>query len=210
MSRFQFILAVLLVVAMPIAPAGFAAQLGIDAMLVPGQSYMEFKLTDPSPQAGDRIWFDILIKEALGQSAEGAQVTLLVLPMGHPGSLTLDAAGSEAIAGDPDYWLFANSVGAGALSLGGNRYQFGDGPNNPPSAPLQNNRSLARFAFTWDGVPGFYQVSIETATQSTFLLQDFAQVAPSWTENPVTLYIPEPVTVAALILVTAVLPRRRV
>jgi hypothetical protein len=96
------------------------------------------------------------------------------------------------------------------LVLGGNRYQFGDGPNNPPSATLQNGHAMARFAFVWDGVPGFYQVSIDTAIQNTFVLQNFVQVAPSWVANPVTLYIPEPLTAMAVVLTAFVLPRRRV
>jgi hypothetical protein len=54
---------------------------------------------------------------------------------------------------------------------------------------LQNGRALARFAFIWDGVPGAYQVSIDTTTQNTFLLQNFVQVAPSWEASSVTLYI---------------------
>jgi len=209
MSRIQFILAVCLTLALPAASSCLAAQLGIDALLVPGQSYMQFRSSHQPLQAGDQIWFDILIREVLGESAEGAQITLWVAPLGHSGSLVLDATGSEAIAGDPNYWVVGNSVGAAALVFAGNRYQFGDGPNNPPSATLQNGQALARFAFIWDGVTGSYEVSIDTTTQSTFLLQNYVQVAPAWAANPVMLYVPEPMAAVALVLTALVLPRRR-
>ena len=54
--------------------------------------------------AGDPIWFDVLISDGMGESAEGVQLTVSVEPVGHAGSLAFDVALSEAVENDANYW----------------------------------------------------------------------------------------------------------
>jgi hypothetical protein len=143
-------------------------------------------------QTGSTIWFDVLIDEGLGESAEGVQITLSVQPDGHLGSLGFDQTASEAVEADVGYWVVGNSIGANASDEGGNTYAFGDNPDDPPSAVLEDGDIVARFAFTWDGVAGDYVVAIDRTTANTHLLQNFVTVPPDWVADPVRLMVPEP------------------
>ena len=171
-----------------------------------------FQWNDPLA-SGDLIWFDVLIRGASeGKSAEAGQVTVSMELLGAAGGLVFDSLTSEAIDADARYWLFGNSVGAVAMDLGSGRYQFGDGPDNPPFAPVEAGDILARFVFEWHGAPNqleAYQVSVYTDTADTFLLQDFVTTAPNWVANPVILAVPEPSTVALLVCGALALLRSR-
>lgn len=200
MSRIEWLAAALVLASLVAVPSlAGTIQLQIDENDVAPNGLGRFSWNEPL-NPGSPIWFDVLIANGLGQNSEGVQITLSVQAQGHAGSLTFSSAMSQAVAGDSDYWLFGNSAGANAMNLGGNVYQFGDGPNNPASAPLLNGRSVARFAFAWDGTVGDYRVSVDTSTQNTFVLQNFVTEQPGWIANPVTLAVPEPSGFGALAL----------
>lgn len=158
---------------------------------------------------GDLIWFDIIVSDGLNESASAAGVRLSVTPVGHIGSLTLNTAASEAVATDAAYWLNGNSDGAAAMDHGGGAYSFGDSSMSGVDVAVASGARLARFAFTWDGVSGDYEVFVDDDMNNTFLFENFAKVAPDWTENPVTLYVPEPASVLALLTGAFIAWRRR-
>ena len=157
-------------------------------------------------QPGGTIWFDMVIADAAGESTEASQVTVSVTG---PGSLTFDPTQSKATASDANYIFFGNSDGAVAMTDGPDTYVFGDGPADGQATPLVDGMHIARFAFTWDGVVGDYVVEVDPSTLKTFLTQNFATVAPDWTNNPVILHVPEPMSAVLLGLAGLVLVRRR-
>ena len=158
---------------------------------------------------GATIWFDILIDDAMGQSADAAKITLTVEPVAHAGSLTFDATASSAVVTSDDYWLFGNSGGAGALTHGTNMFEFGDSAETLPPDLLENEDIVARFAFTWDGTAGDYLITIDSDTDNTYLLQNYVQEEPEVSDNPVTLYIPEPASAILFALGSLAALRRR-
>ena len=175
---------------------------------VPDDGYGWFKWNGPV-HPGDPIWFDVLVNDAMGDRAQNIQITLSVVPVA-TGAITFDAAESEAVENDVSYWVFGDSVGAGALDLGSDTYQFGDSPDSGVAESLINGDIVARFAFTWDGVVDDYLVTVDTGLSNTSILdENFETVAPSWVSNPVMLHVPEPTTVAIIAVGSLAALRRR-
>jgi len=165
--------------------------------------------------AGDTFSFDFVISNPMGVSARAFQATIGV---SGPGTLAFDAASSEAVASAADYWVFGNSVGAGAIDLGGGNYQFGDSPDSPAIEVLIAGDIMARYAFTWGGTVGDYIFTIDLDTTESFVMDD------SWFEQTLqfnagqypgddssfTLHIvPEPATLMLISLGSVALLRKR-
>ena len=161
------------------------------------------------PSAGDSVWFDVFVVDPMGESAQNIQLTLSMQPIG-AASLIFDATASQAVDSDPSYWVLGNSVGAGALSLGGDKYQFGDSPDNGLAELLGQDDIVARFAFTWNGNAGDYLASVDTGLTNTYIMDEsFDLAAPEWVASELTLHVPEPATVMLMALGGCTLVRRR-
>lgn len=165
--------------------------------------------------AGGTFSFDLVIHDPAGADAMSFDTTINV---SGPGTLTFDETGSEAVAGNSGYWIYDNSLGAVAKSIGSNEYSFGDTADNPISELLLADEIVARYAFAWDGTAGDYTFSLDltdTDKNSAFL-SDFStellQFTPgdfSGTSESFTVTIPEPATIMLLSLGGTALLRNR-
>ncbi len=148
---------------------------------------------------GGLFSFDFIINDPTGVAALSLQTTINV---SGPGTLTFDAALSEAVESDPCYWVYNNSIGAAAIDRGSNNYEFGDGANDPYLEDLVADEIVARYAFTWDGTEGDYTFTIDLDTSGSHVLDDsFTEQALEFTpgsfpggSNYFTAHIPEPAT----------------
>jgi len=157
--------------------------------------------------AGEDLAFDFVVVNPDGISAISFQTTVSLTG---PGTLTFDGPGSEAVSSDTDYWVYDNSVGAGARDLGGNLYDFGDGADNPASEALFAGDIVARYVFEWDGTIGDYIFSMDlsnTTANSVFnavtwnldaLALDPGELTPGGDDWFTVSLIPEPATLALL------------
>jgi len=163
---------------------------------------------------GGLFSFDFIINDPTGITAVSLQTTINV---SGPGILTFDAPLSEAVESDPGYWVYNNSIGAGAIDRGSNNYEFGDGADDPYWEDLVAGEIVARYAFTWDGTEGDYTFTIGLDTSRSHVLDDsFTEQALDFTRGSFpggsdyfTVYVPEPATMLLFGLGGTVLLRKR-
>jgi hypothetical protein len=175
--------------------------IGPDNVVIPGS-------------AGGVFSFDYSIYDATGTTATGYQSRVGV---SGPGTLTFDSTSSQAVANDPGYWVYGNSLLAQAIDVGGGNYEFGDSPANPYYEALVNGDIMARYSFTWGGTEGWYTFTLDTAVGNSFVLNDsFVSEVLGFTQgqypgqgSSFDVYIPEPSTMALLALGGAGLLKRR-
>jgi len=166
--------------------------------------------------SGETLSFDLIIDDPMGMIAASYQSTISV---SGPGGLSFDSAASEAVAIDAGYWIVGNSAGAGASDLGGNNYEFGDGPSNPGTETLLSGDIMARYAFTWDGTVGDYTFTLDFDTANSFILNgitygtdpleftsgDYTGDDTSFTVST----IPEPASIMLLLLGATILRKQK-
>jgi hypothetical protein len=170
--------------------------------------------------AGEQFSFDLVV-EGLSSSfdAKGFQSTV---ELTGAGVLTFDDPDSQAVSGDPSYWLYGNSAGANARDLGGNMFEFGDGPS-VGTGTLDNGLIVARYAFSWDGTAGIYMFSfdLEDLNKNYVFGPDYESYAlqlptgdwysglvVSATADSFNVQVPEPATLLLFALGFASLLRR--
>lgn len=183
---------------------------------VPAQGVViEPNIVEMPGSAGGTFRFDYTINNPTGTSARAFQSTMSV---SGPGTLTFDAAGSEAVAStNSNYWLFGNSGGAGAIDLGGNSYQFGDDPCDGLAQTLTSSDIMARYSFTWDGTVGDYTFTLDTSISNSFVMNEFfSNEVLQFTQgqypgqgDSFMVTIPEPTTLMLFALGSAVLLKKR-
>lgn len=174
--------------------------------------------------AGGLFSFDFVISsDPTGIYGQVFQSTIAV---SGPGTLTLDAASSAAVATVDDYWLYGNSADSTPLENDDGSYSFADDPWDGYAPELATNDIMARYAFTWDGTVGDYTFTLDLNTDNSFiLLDDFisykALQLPDpvsvWWSDPIidaeidgfTVHIPEPATIILLALGSMILLRKR-
>ena len=156
--------------------------------------------------------FDLVINNPDSVSAQAFQTTITIIGP----TVTLDVNSSEAVVDDLDYWIYGNSD-AGAIILGVDAFQFGDGPDDGNPEALLVDDIVSRYVFNWD-TAGLYVVLIELDENSSFVLNDNFSIeglgfTPGSYEGDFrsfNIYIPEPATFVFLILGgSAVLRKRR-
>lgn len=173
---------------------------------------------------GGLFSFDFVISsDPMGIYGQVFQSTISV---SGPGTLTLDAASSAAVATVDDYWLLGNSGGAAAIDKGGNIYQFADDPWDAYAPELATNDIMARYAFTWDGTVGDYTFTLDLHTDNSFIVLDgfisykalqLPDPVSVWWSDPIidaeidsfTVHIPEPTTLILLALGGMAVLRKR-
>ncbi len=189
--------------------------LAFAALCVPAESAV---IIEPSNCVldGNSFSFDFIINEPAGVSAQSFKTTIGVTGEG----LLFEQADSEAVANEPDYWVFGNSAGAGAIDLGGNSFQFGDNLDYGSAEPLLAGDIVARYAFTWDGTVDYYTFTIDLNTNSSYVLyvlnespvKEALQFSPGTYQGDATSFtvcIPEPATLTLLALGGTILLKKR-
>jgi hypothetical protein len=149
---------------------------------------------------GELFSFDLVISAGPNPLAQAFQAT--IDSISPSGVLTFDIPSSEAVSGEPAYWLFANSAGAAAIGSGNGPYTFGDNPNNGQAQELTVDEVVARYVFTWGGTEGDYTFTFDLdTTMSYILLEDLtsreALQLPGGGDS-FTAHIPEPSTLVLL------------
>ncbi len=183
------------------------------AFCVPAKGSVEIKPTNCVFDV-DSFSFDYVITQPDDVNAISFQTVIGVMG---PGTLSLDQAGSEAVSSELDYWIVGNSTGAGAIDLGGNSFQFGDGSDDGNPELLLAGDIVARYAFDWDGTVGNYTFTIDlnsalTYVQNDSLVKEALLFSPG--EYPggpdfFTVCIPEPATLMFFALGGAILLKKR-
>lgn len=167
--------------------------------------------------ASEDFSFDFAISQLNGFAAQAFQSTIEISITG-PGSLTFDAASSEQVADNVDYWLYGNSY-ATAFENPPGRYVFGDDPYNAIAQELAEGDLMARYVFEWDGTPGDYTVNLDLDTSASLIMDDMFVIHPldfdpgEYTGDAssftVTMPIPELTTLLLLGLGGLLLRKRR-
>jgi hypothetical protein len=151
---------------------------------------------------GEPFSFDLVISTDPNPLAQAFQATIdsITGPVGFV--LTFDIPSSEAVSGEPAYWLYTNSTGAAAIDNGDGSYTFGDDPANASPQPLVTDDIVARYAFTWGGPEGDYTFTFNLDTAMSYiLLEDLtSREALQLSEggDSFTVHIPEPTTLVLL------------
>lgn len=169
---------------------------------------------------GGLFSFDLTISsDPTGITAMGFKSTVNVSSPAGPGNLTLDVTNSQAVADYPGYWISSdNSAGVTVLDRGSYNYEFGDNPSNPYAEPLFSGDTMARYAFTWNGVPGDYTFTFDLDTASSYIALDDFVSKEALLINPgsypgdsssFTVTIPEPATLTLFALGGAIFLRKR-
>jgi len=152
---------------------------------------------------GGLLSFDLVISS----TAPDVNVALFQCTIGaSPGGLTLDDVSSEAVSTETGYWIYGNSAGANAESLGGNKFRFGDSPDVSFAEILLAGDIMARYFFIWDGVANDHTFTLDLDTSESYIwLDDFSTEALQFNrgdypggDNSFTVTIPEPTTVCLL------------
>jgi len=164
--------------------------------------------------AGELFSFDFVVSNVMDVNAAGFKTTIDV---SGPGTLDFNIPASEAVAAVPAYWIYGNSIGAVAKDNGGNNYEFGDGPDDPPAETLNTGDIVARYAFLWDGTEGDYTFTLDLGTSKSYVLLDnFTKEALEFDpgqhqggSNYFTVCIPEPTTLLLFGLGAVILRKRR-
>ena len=154
---------------------------------------------------GEMLSFDYQIVDPMGATGTSFQITIYTVG---PGGLTFNEAGCLSVVTDDEYWVYGNSAGASALDRGGNNYEYGDGPDDPPAEVLSAGDILARFAFIWDGVNPIenYMFCIDLDITKSLLLNESGitesfQFSPGKYPGSDTCFsIPEPNTLLLFIV----------
>ena len=156
--------------------------------------------------------FDLVINNPDGVSAQAFQTTITIIGP----TVTLDVNSSEAVVDDLDYWIYGNSD-AGAIILGVDAFQFGDGPDDGNPEALLVDDIVSRYVFNWD-TAGLYEIHIDLDEDNSFVQNEnfgietleFTPGSYEGGSHSFYLYVPEPATFAFLILGgSAVLRKRR-
>ena len=176
-------------------------------------------IVDMPTSSGGLFSFDFIIHDPCGVIARSFDTTISV---SGPGTLTFDATAGEAVAdnstGNTNYWIYGNSLGADAKSVGGNEYSFGDTADNPTSETLYAGDIIAKYVFTWDGTAGNYTFSLDLTDtdKNSVLLSNWATEMLEFTpgeedggSNYFTVSIPEPATMLLFGLGGTILLRKR-
>lgn len=149
---------------------------------------------------GELFIFDLVISAEPNPLAQAFQAT--IDSINPSGVLSFDIPSSEAVSGEPAYWLYANSAGAAAIGSGNGPYTFGDSPNNGEAQELTVNEVMARYAFMWDGTVDDYTFTFDLDTAMSYiLLEDLtSKEALQLSEggDSFTVHIPEPNTLILL------------
>jgi len=196
----------------------------------------------PGPGEGEHLIFsfDLLISDPDGFSAMGFQATLGVdlpgliyddayyhpddpcdpcdPPNPDPCNVEIPRWVSQAVANDPDYWIYGNSGAASYGSPeGSNEFGFSDFTANSITRALAVDDIVARYSFIWDGTPRDYTFTFNLDPSYSLVLDQF------WGSHAIafdpgtftggddwfTVYVPEPATLMIFGFGSAFLLRRR-
>lgn len=168
------------------------------------------------PDSQDELFsFDLVISEDLALFAQGFQAT--ISNINGPGVLTFDAAASESVDTETNYWVYGNSAGATAIDNGDGSYTFGDGPGNGVAEALLIDDIMGRYAFIWDGTVGDYTFTLDLDTNKSFVQDEFfSKQALQFSSGQYqggsdyfTVHIPEPTTLILIAMGGLVLLKHR-
>jgi hypothetical protein len=165
---------------------------------------------------GNLFSFDLIVSEPDGASGLAFQTTI---SFDGPGLLLLEETLSQEVDSDPAYWIFGNSLDAGAVGIGGNSFQFGDSTNDGEPEALVAGDIVARYVFAWDveAGAGLYNFTIDLDPRKSYvqgesLVKEALLFSPGPYEGGSSgfmVYIPEPATLTLLALGGAMLLKKR-